>query len=116
MVVAVKVYKKTTPNGKLTFYLGKRDFIDHLDFCDPIDGVVVVEGEYLKGRKVFGELITTHRYGREEDEVMGVKFSKELCLQREQIVPMINQKMEMTPMQERLIKVLNLYKIYAIFL
>jgi len=29
MVVAVKVYKKTTPNGKMTVYLGKRDFIDH---------------------------------------------------------------------------------------
>jgi len=107
MVVAVKVFKKTTPNGKLTFYLGKRDFIDHLDYCDPIDGVVVVDPDYLKGRKVYGELTTTYRYGREEDEVMGVKFSKELCLQREQIVPMVNQKMEMTPMQERLVKKLG---------
>lgn len=107
MVVAVKVFKKTTPNGKLTFYLGKRDFIDHGDYCDPIDGVVVVDNDYLKGRKVFGELITTNRYGREEDEVMGVKFSKELTLQREQIVPMENQKMEMTPMQERLVKKLG---------
>lgn len=107
MVVAVKVFKKTTPNGKLTFYLGKRDFIDHLDYCDPIDGVVVVDPEYLRGRKVFGELTTTYRYGREDDEVMGVKFSKELCLQREQIVPLINAKMEMTPMQERLVKKLG---------
>lgn len=107
MVVAVKVFKKTTPNGKLTFYLGKRDFIDHLDYCDPIDGVVVVENEYLRGRKVYGELITTYRYGREEDEVMGVKFCKELTLQREQIVPMVNSKMEMTPMQERLVKKLG---------
>lgn len=107
MVVAVKVFKKTTPNGKVTFYLGKRDFIDHLDYCDPIDGVVVVENEYLRGRKVYGELITTYRYGREEDEVMGVKFCKELTLQREQIVPMINSKMEMTPMQERLVKKLG---------
>lgn len=107
MVVAVKVFKKTTPNGKLTFYLGKRDFIDHLDYCDPIDGVVVVDTDYLKGRKVFGELITTYRYGREEDEVMGVKFSKEMCLTKEQLVPMVNQKMEMTPMQERLVKKLG---------
>lgn len=107
MVVAVKVFKKTTPNGKVTFYLGRRDFIDHLDYCDPIDGVVVVDKEYLKGRKVFGELVTTYRYGREEDEVMGVKFSKELSLQREQIVPLINKSMEMTPLQERLIKKLG---------
>lgn len=107
LVVAVKVFKKTTPNGKVTFYLGKRDFIDHLDFCDPIDGVVVVDSEYLKGRKVYGQLITTYRYGREEDEVMGVKFSKEMVLAKEQIVPMVNQKMEMTPMQERLVKKLG---------
>lgn len=107
LVVAVKVFKKTTPNGKLTFYLGKRDFIDHLDYCDPIDGVVVVDSEYLKGRKVYGELVTTYRYGREDDEVMGVKFSKTLTLTKEQIVPMVNQKMEMTPLQERLVKKLG---------
>lgn len=107
MVVDVKVFKKTTPNGKVTVYLGKRDFIDHLDYVDPIDGVVVVENDYLKGRKVFGELISTYRYGREEDEVMGVKFSKTMSLHREQIVPLVNQKMEMTPLQERLVKKLG---------
>lgn len=40
--------------GKVTVYVGKRDFIDHLDSVDPIDGVVVVENDYLQGRKVFG--------------------------------------------------------------
>lgn len=107
MVVAVKVFKKTTPNGKFTVYLGRRDFIDHGDYCDPIDGVVVVDSDYLRGRKIFGQLATTYRYGREEDEVMGVKFSKEMVIAKEQIVPMVNQKMEMTPMQERLVKKLG---------
>lgn len=107
MVVSVKVFKKATPNGKVTFYLGRRDFIDHLDYCDPVDGVIVVEPEYLKNRKVFGQLATTYRYGREEDEVMGVKFSKELILSREQIVPMTNPNMEMTPMQEKLVRKLG---------
>lgn len=107
MVVAVKVYKKQTPNGKLTVYLGKRDFVDHLDYCDPVDGVLVIDPEYLKGRSIFGQLITTYRYGREEDEVMGLKFSKEMALAKEQLFPMINTKMEMTPMQERLVKKLG---------
>jgi len=107
MVVSVKVFKKATPNGKVTFYLGRRDFIDHLDYCDPVDGVIVVEPDYLKNRKVFGQLATTYRYGREEDEVMGVKFSKELILSREQIVPMTNPNMEMTPMQEKLVRKLG---------
>ncbi|KOB77303.1 Arrestin 2 [Operophtera brumata] len=107
MVVAVKVFKKTTPNGKVTVYLGKRDFIDHMDYCDPIDGVVVVDAEYLKGRKVYSQLVTTYRYGREEDEVMGVKFSKEMVIGQEQVVPMINAKMELTPVQEKLLKKLG---------
>lgn len=107
MVVSVKVFKKATPNGKVTFYLGRRDFIDHIDYCDPVDGVIVVEPDYLKNRKVFGQLATTYRYGREEDEVMGVKFSKELILCREQIVPMTNPNMEMTPMQEKLVRKLG---------
>jgi arrestin-2 len=44
---------------------------------------------------------------REEDETMGLKFSKELIIGKEQIYPMANDKMEMTPMQERLIKKLG---------
>ncbi|XP_063531925.1 arrestin homolog [Cydia strobilella] len=107
MVVAVKVFKKTTPNGKVTVYLGKRDFIDHMDYCDPIDGVVVVDNDYLKGRKIYSQLVTTYRYGREEDEVMGVKFSKEMVIGQEQVVPMINSKMELTSVQEKLIKKLG---------
>ncbi|KAF6204968.1 hypothetical protein GE061_019135 [Apolygus lucorum] len=103
-VVAVKVFKKTTPNGKLTVYLGKRDFIDHLDFCEPIDGVVVVDNDYLKGRKIFGQVSTTYRFGREEDEVMGLKFSKEMVVAKEQVVPPSGEKQELTPIQEKLMK------------
>uniref|UniRef100_A0A672JVW7 Uncharacterized protein n=1 Tax=Sinocyclocheilus grahami TaxID=75366 RepID=A0A672JVW7_SINGR len=46
-----RVFKKTSPNCKLTVYLGKRDFVDHLDHVDPVDGVILVEPEYLKDRK-----------------------------------------------------------------
>lgn len=53
MVASVKVFKKTSPNAKLTVYLGKRDFVDHQDHVDPIEGVVVADPDYLKGRKVF---------------------------------------------------------------
>ncbi|CAH0387162.1 unnamed protein product [Bemisia tabaci] len=106
-VVAVKVFKKTTPNGKVTVYLGKRDFIDHLDHVDPIDGVVVVENDYLQGRKVYAQVSTTYRFGREEDEVMGVKFSKEMVLSKQQIVPQGNEKPELTQVQEKLIRKLG---------
>lgn len=106
-VVAVKVFKKTTPNGKVTVYLSKRDFVDHIDHTDPIDGVLVVDNDYLKGRKIYGQLSTTYRYGREEDEVMGVKFSKEMTLVKEQIAPLESKKGELTPIQDKLIKKLG---------
>lgn len=38
---------------------------------------------------------------------MGVKFSKELVIGQEQVVPMVNSKMELTPVQEKLLKKLG---------
>ncbi|KAF7277569.1 arrestin 2 [Rhynchophorus ferrugineus] len=104
MVVAVKVFKKTTPNGKVTVYLSKRDFIDHLGHTDPIDGVVYVEDGYLQGRKVYCSVVTVYRYGREEDEVMGVKFSKEISIASAQVAPSKRDKDPMTAVQEKLVK------------
>ena len=86
-VVAVKVFKKSAPNGKLTVYLGKRDFGDYGDSVEPVEGVVLVDSDYLKDRKVFGQVVTTFRYGREEDEVMGLHFSRQLYLALDQIYP-----------------------------
>jgi hypothetical protein len=70
-----------------------------LDHVDPIDGIVVVDSDYLQGRKLFGQVTTTYRYGREEDEVMGLKFSKELVLAHEQLVPTEDKKTGLTPIQ-----------------
>lgn len=53
----------------------------------PLDGVVLLDEEYVRGRKVFGQVVCTFRYGREEDEVMGLNFYKELFLASEQIYP-----------------------------
>lgn len=53
------------------------------------------------------QLVTNYRYGREEDEVMGVKFSKEMVIGNEQVVPLVNAKMELTPVQEKLLKKLG---------
>lgn len=41
----------------------------------------------MRGRKVYGQVVCTFRYGREEDEVMGLNFYKELFLASEQIYP-----------------------------
>jgi len=36
MVFNFKVFKKGSPNGKITIYLGKRDFVDHVSGVEPI--------------------------------------------------------------------------------
>ena len=111
MVVNFKVFKKCSPNGKVTLYLGKRDFIDHLSSVEPIDGVIVLHDEYLRDRrKVFGQVVCSFRYGREEDEVMGLNFQKELYLASECIFPPAEDKVEkpqLTKLQERLLKKLG---------
>ena len=68
------MFKKGSPNGKITVYLGKRDFVDHVTHVDPIDGVVLVDPEYLKDRKVFGHVLAAFRYGREDLDVLGLTF------------------------------------------
>lgn len=38
-------------------YLGKRDFVDRLDgVCDPVDGVLVVDNDYLRERRIYGQV------------------------------------------------------------
>jgi hypothetical protein len=36
MVANFKVFKKSSPNEKLTLYLSKRDYVDHISCVDPI--------------------------------------------------------------------------------
>lgn len=109
MVYNFKVFKKCSPNGKVTIYMGKRDFVDHVSGVEPIDGIVVLDDEYIRDhRKVFGQIVCSFRYGREEDEVMGLNFQKELYLASEQIYPQPEKSnKEQTKLQERLLKKLG---------
>ncbi|XP_042885315.1 arrestin homolog [Penaeus japonicus] len=106
MVQAIKVFKKKSPNGKITAYLSRRDFSDRRTHTDPIDGVVVVDADYLQGRKVFARVLLTYRYGREEDEVMGLKFSKEFELVHAEVLPPEGDQ-GLTPIQEKVVKKLG---------
>jgi len=106
-----RVFKKGSPNGKITVYLGRRDFVDHITHVDPIDGVVLVDPEYLNGRKVFGHVLAAFRYGREDLDVLGLSgltFRKDLYLASAQIFPQLEEsKRPLTRLQERLIKKLG---------
>jgi len=114
-----RVFKKGSPNGKITVYLGKRDFVDHVTHVDPIDGVVLVEPEYLKDRKVYGHVLAAFRYGREDLDVLGLTFRKDLYLASSQIFPPLENepasKRPLTRLQERLIKKLGGDNAYPFF-
>ncbi|XP_031620171.1 beta-arrestin-1 [Contarinia nasturtii] len=109
---ATRVFKKSSSNGKITVYLGKRDFTH----TDPIDGVVLFDPDYvnLRDRKVFGSVLAAFRYGREDLDVLGLTFRKDLFVAQEQIYPRTDKDRPLTRLQERLIKKLgsNAYPFY----
>ncbi|XP_053679634.1 arrestin red cell [Anopheles nili] len=111
---ATRVFKKSSSNGKITVYLGKRDFVDHITHVDPIDGVVLIDPDYVKERKVFGHVLSAFRYGREDLDVLGLTFRKDLYLASEQIFPPLESDRPLTRLQERLIRKLgsNAYPFY----
>lgn len=111
---ATRVFKKSSSNGKITVYLGKRDFVDHITHVDPIDGVVLIDPDYVKDRKVFGHVLAAFRYGREDLDVLGLTFRKDLYLASEQIFPPLETDRPLTRLQERLIRKLgpNAYPFY----
>ncbi|XP_060929834.1 beta-arrestin-1 isoform X5 [Limanda limanda] len=88
-----RVFKKASPNGKLTVYLGKRDFVDHVDLVEPV---------------VFVTLTCAFRYGREDLDVLGLTFRKDLFVSNIQSFPPLpEEKKSLTRLQERLIKKLG---------
>ncbi|KAK4880339.1 hypothetical protein RN001_008485 [Aquatica leii] len=105
MVFNFRVFKKCSPNGKLTLYMGKRDFVDHVVGVEPIEGVIVIDEDY-KDRKVFAQVVCSFRYGREEDEMMGLNFQKDLCLGSIQVYPP-PEKQNTSKLQDRLVKKLG---------
>uniref|UniRef100_A0A183BRM9 Arrestin_C domain-containing protein n=1 Tax=Globodera pallida TaxID=36090 RepID=A0A183BRM9_GLOPA len=83
-----RVFKKSSPNGKITTYLGKRDFLDRGETVD---------------------LIAAFRYGREDLDVLGLTFRKDLISQLYQVYPpsQTESTRSMTRLQERLKKKLG---------
>lgn len=59
--------------------------MDHIGHTSPVDGVVVVSKDYLAGRKVFARVVVTYRYGREEDEMMDLHFTKDVELAKSEV-------------------------------
>eukprot|EP00062_Callorhinchus_milii_P000305 gi/632934183/ref/XP_007902404.1/ PREDICTED: S-arrestin [Callorhinchus milii] len=86
-------------------YLGKRDFVDHLDHIEPVDGVIVVDTGYVKDRKIYCRLSCIFHYGKEDMDVIGHPFSRDLYVSTIQIYPPTEETAHpLTKLQERLLK------------
>ncbi|XP_034144505.1 S-antigen; retina and pineal gland (arrestin) a isoform X2 [Esox lucius] len=85
--------------------MAKRDFVDHVDFVDPVDGVILVDPEILKRDKAFVQLSCTFRYGRDDMDVMGIAFRREIFMVTRQVYPPIQDKEKSThsKMQSKLL-------------
>merc|ERR1712156_1143666 len=106
-MVATKIFKKCSPHGRLYLYLGQRDFISSDGLISDIKGIAhVPEQRELQGKFIFASLVVTFRHGREEDEVMGISFKKELVVDRVQVYPE-TVKDEANKVQTRLIQKLG---------
>uniref|UniRef100_A0A674BVC2 Arrestin-C n=1 Tax=Salmo trutta TaxID=8032 RepID=A0A674BVC2_SALTR len=99
-----KIYKKTSGNGSIALYLGKRDFVDHVETVDIVDGVVKVDPAELEGRKVWVYLACSFRYGSDDLDLIGMNYRKDIWIKRQQIYPVVGTKPANTPMQEALLK------------
>ncbi|XP_038820652.1 arrestin-C-like [Salvelinus namaycush] len=99
-----RVYKKTSGNGALTLYLGKRDYVDHVQNVDSIEGVVKIDPADLGGKKVFVQLACAFRYGREDLDVIGLSFRKDIWFKHLQLYPAADHKPTLTPMHDCLLK------------
>jgi len=108
MTVTFKVFKKASADARVTVYLGRRDYIDHVTGSDPVDGVLHVDREFINDKKVTVQLVCAFRYGKEEDETMGLSFKKELTLSEIVLFPHGEEPYPApTRLQERLLSKLG---------
>ncbi|XP_026672431.1 phosrestin-2-like isoform X2 [Ceratina calcarata] len=101
-----RVHRKSLPNNKLTLYLANRDLAVSESKIDKLQGVLLVDPEFLQEKRVYGQITLTFRYGREDEEVMGLKFCNEAVMCLAQLYPPVGgaDQQETTPLQDALIK------------
>uniref|UniRef100_A0A9R1SSP1 Arrestin-C n=2 Tax=Cyprinus carpio TaxID=7962 RepID=A0A9R1SSP1_CYPCA len=103
-VCSKRVFKKTSGNGQLTLYLGKRDYVDHVDSVDAVEGVLKIDPADLGDRKVWIQLACAFRYGREDLDVIGLSFRKDIWIQHIQLYPDAGHKPTLTEMHNTLLQ------------
>ncbi|XP_076316099.1 phosrestin-2-like [Tachypleus tridentatus] len=108
--MTLRIYKKQSPNNKLTLYVGTREVVLDDGQISPLDGVLLIDPSYQKDRKVYAMVLLTFRYGRKDEEIMGLKFYTEAVLDFKQVYPPIDtldRHEELTSFQQILLRKLG---------
>ncbi|CAG7816513.1 unnamed protein product, partial [Allacma fusca] len=106
------VYKKCASNGSLAVYVGTRTLIVGGTHLEPLKGVLVLDRDSLVQNisndfRIWGQITLTFRYGREDEEVLGLRFCNEAILALKQLWPPMqrdpedpdDEDEELTPLQ-----------------
>ncbi|XP_037955929.1 arrestin, lateral eye-like [Teleopsis dalmanni] len=101
-----RVYKKTSPNCVITLYLPTREITLSGSSPSILRGIVFVDPKAIQGYRVYAQLTLTFRYGREDEEVMGLRFCNEAIMSLHQIWPRNEEpaRESLSPLQEALVK------------
>ncbi|KAK8787474.1 hypothetical protein V5799_022750 [Amblyomma americanum] len=71
---------------QVTLYMEKREFCDLGTCTEPVEGVVVLDGDQLQpNERLLVALVGRFRYGREEDEILGMTLCREVYLGHTQL-------------------------------
>lgn len=72
-----------------------------------LDGVILIDPDYVKERKVFVHVLAAFRYGREDLDVLGLTFRKDLFIAQQQVYPPLEAPKQLTHLQQRLLRKLG---------
>ncbi|OQR68827.1 phosrestin-2-like [Tropilaelaps mercedesae] len=77
----VVLLRKTSSNRKVTVYMPKIEFEDLGCLTEPVEGIVTYDPTKLEpNEKVYIALVGRFRYGREEDEILGMSLCREIYM------------------------------------
>ncbi|XP_055843469.1 uncharacterized protein LOC129910214 isoform X2 [Episyrphus balteatus] len=101
-----RVYKKTSSNSSITLYLPTREIVLTGSTPTILCGIVFVDPSTVQGYRIYAQLTLTFRYGREDEEVMGLRFCNEAIMSLHQVWPRTEDpsRQSLSPLQDALIK------------
>jgi len=84
-----RIFKKVSSDGNLVLFLPQRELSVSESNVESLMGVALIHENIMRvpDIKVFLQVVLIFRYGREDEELMGLRFCNEVIVAAEQIYP-----------------------------